>query len=51
MPLVVTYLFAIVSYRRKNGSQGLKPHSDVEQMGSEEEVVVVAEDRHGCIPG
>lgn len=39
-----THLFAIMSYRRQNGSQCLETHSNIQQVSSKEEVVVMAED-------
>lgn len=45
------YLLAIVSDRWQNSPQRLEAHCNVQQMSGEEEVVVVAQDGHGCIPG
>lgn len=39
-----------MSYGGQDGPQGLEAHGDVEQVGSEEEVVVVAQDGHGGVP-
>lgn len=46
-----THLFAIVCDRRKDGTECLKAHGDVQQVGSEEEVVVMTQNRHGHVPG
>lgn len=40
-----------MSYGGQDGSQSLESHSDVKKMGSEEEVVIVPEDRHSHVPG
>lgn len=45
------YLFSIVGDWGQDGAQRLKAHSNVKQMGSEEEVVVVTQDGHGHVPG
>lgn len=44
------YLFSVVCDGGQDGAQCLKAHSNVKQMGSEEEVVVVAQDGHGHVP-
>lgn len=50
-PLVVeTCLFAIVSYRGQDGSQGLEAHGNIQQVSSKEKVVVMAQNRHGGVP-
>lgn len=36
---------------REDGPQGLEAHSNVQQMGSKEEVVIVTQDGHGHVPG
>lgn len=36
--------------RRKDGAKSLEAHGDVQQMGSKEEIIVVAQDGHGCVP-
>lgn len=46
-----SYLFAIVSYGRQDGSQRLEPHSDVKKMSSKKKVVKVSKNRHGHVPG
>ena len=38
-------------HRGEDGAQGLKAHGDVQQMSSEEEVVVVSQDGHDHVPG
>lgn len=48
---VIVYLFAIVCDWGQDGAQCLKPHGDVEQMCSKEEVVIVTQDGHGHVPG
>lgn len=40
-----------MSYRWQDRPQGLKAHCNIQQVSSKEEVVVVAQDRHGCVPG
>ncbi len=40
-----------MSDRGEDGSQGFESHGNVQQVGSEEEVVIVAEDRHHHVPG
>lgn len=40
-----------MSYRWQDRPQGLKAHCNIQQMSSKEEVVVVAQDGHGCVPG
>lgn len=45
-----TCLFAIVSDGGYDGRQGLEAHGDVQQVSSEEEVIVVSQDGHGDIP-
>lgn len=45
-----TYLLAVVSDRRQDGTQGLDAHGDVQQMSSEEEVVEVSKNGHGGVP-
>lgn len=44
-------LFAIVRDRRQDGPERLEAHGDVQQMGGEEEVIVVTEDGHAHVPG
>lgn len=34
----------------EDGAEGLEPHGDVQQVSSEEEVVVVTQDGHGGVP-
>lgn len=46
----LAYLFAIVGNRRQNGAQGFHAHGDVQQMGGEEEVVVMSQQRHEHVP-
>ena len=48
---VRTDLFAVVRDRGQDGAQRLEAHGDVQQVGSEEEVVVVSQNRHGHVPG
>lgn len=48
---ILSYLFAIVCDWRQDGSQCLKAHSNIEQMGGKEEVVIVTQDGHGHVPG
>lgn len=48
--VVETCLFAVVSYRRQDSSQRLEAHGNIQQVGSEEEVVVMAQNRHGGVP-
>lgn len=50
-PVETPYLFAIVSDRWQNSPQSLEAHRDIQKMSSEEKVVVVAQDWHGCVPG
>lgn len=45
------YLFAIVSNRRQDCSQGLEAHGYIQEVSCEEEVVVVSQDGHGHVPG
>lgn len=45
------YLLSIVCDWGQDGAQRLKAHRNVQQMGSKEEVVVVAQDGHGHVPG
>lgn len=45
------YLFAIVSNRRQDRSQGLEAHGYIQEVSCEEEVVVVSQDGHGHVPG
>lgn len=45
-----TCLFAIVSYRREDGPQGLEAHRYVQQMSGKEEVIVMPQNRHGGVP-
>lgn len=35
----------------QDGAEGLHPHGDVQEVGGEEEVVVVAQEGHGHVPG
>jgi len=44
------HLFAVMRDRGEDGAQRLEAHGDVQQMSSEEEVVVMAEDGHGGVP-
>lgn len=44
------HLFAVVCDRWQDGAQGFEAHGDVKQMGSKEEVIVVAKDGHGGVP-
>lgn len=44
------YLFAVVSDGGEDGAQRLEAHGDVQQVGSKEEVVEVAENGHGGVP-
>lgn len=48
--VVETCLFAVVSYRRQDCSQSLEAHGNIQQMSSKEEVVVMAQNRHGGVP-
>ena len=43
-------LFAVVCDGGQDGAQRLEAHGDVQQVGSEEEVVVVSQNRHGHVP-
>lgn len=43
-------LFAVVSNRGQDGAQGFDTHGNVQEMTSEEEVVVVSEQRHQHVP-
>ena len=45
-----TRLFAIMSYGGQDGPQGLDAHGDVQQVGGEEEVVVVTQNGHDGVP-
>lgn len=45
-----THLLAVVSDRRQDGAEGLDAHGDVQQMGSEEEVVEVSKNGHDAVP-
>lgn len=45
-----SYLFAIMSNWRQDSSQGFEAHSNVQQVSSKEEVVVVSKDWHGGVP-
>ena len=38
-------------YRGKDGTKCLKAHGDIQKVGSEEEVVIMTQNRHGHIPG
>lgn len=44
------HLFAVVRDRGQDGAEGLEAHGDVQQVGGEEEVVVVAQNGHGGVP-
>jgi len=45
------YLFSVVCDRLHDGAEGVKADSHVQQVGSEEEVVEIAQARPGEIPG
>ena len=49
--MVAGYLFAVVRHRGQDGAEGLEAHGDVQQVSSEEEVVVVSQDGHAHVPG
>jgi len=44
------HLFAVVGDGGQDGAQRLEAHGDVQQVGREEEVVVVSQDGHGGVP-
>lgn len=44
------HLFAVVGDRREDGAERFESHGDVQQVRSEEEVVVVSQDGHGGVP-
>lgn len=48
--MVETCLFAVVSYRRQDSSQGLNAHGNIQQVSSKEEVVIMAQNGHGGVP-
>ena len=48
--VIATCLFSVVSDGGQDGPEGLEAHGDVQQMGSEEEVVIVPQDGHGGVP-
>lgn len=44
------YLFAVMGDRGEDGAERFEAHGDVQQVRSEEEVVVVSQDGHGGVP-
>lgn len=48
--MVETCLLAIVCDRGQDGPQGLEAHGDIQQVSSEEEVVIMSQNRHGGVP-
>lgn len=44
------HLLSVVGDRREDGAQRLDPHGDVQEVGSEEEVIVVSQEGHHHVP-
>lgn len=42
-PVDIPHLLAIVCDRGEDGAEGLEAHGNVQQMGSEEEIIVVTQ--------
>lgn len=45
-----THLFAIMCDRGEDGTKCLETHSDIQKVGSKEEVVIMSQKRHGHVP-
>ena len=45
-----TCLLSVVCDRRQDGAKGLEAHGNVQQVGSEEEVVEMSKNGHNAVP-